>query len=445
MILKLKSILPNPFRDLKTNPLLEEKIVGLMDSITLTGFWENVVVRKNSEGKYELAYGHHRLDAAIRSGIVEADFIVKKFDDAKMIQVMDNENRETYGSTPQSLIESVRAVVQSLAKGSIPAFKVSTDTPIKHIRYAPSYVAGMEPSPPNGERHPYTALCIAQFLGRTRKQGKEAGVGISAALDFLYLKEKGRFSDSQGKFSDSLLKKKDETGVLVPITMNELVKRTNEIKRDTERVELRVVKSKEEMVAFDAKQRELAKTRKEAEEKVEAERKRLVAEKVAAMREENEKRARDIQERLDAKDAAAAKAEEYFVEKELQLEVKIAEAKEAAVLAKKEDDYLPTKREVERILHKLEGDTATSKPALAEEVKSLARLALNSTDRERLRQAALTMGAFYTDWVAMQFIPPFAASKKLNEYRSREAANRRAEEAKKEKAAARAAKKEKRK
>ena len=55
------------------------------------------------------------------------------------------------------------------------------------------------------------------------------------------------------------------------------------------------------------------------------------------------------------------------------------------------------------------------------------------------------MGAFYTDWVAMQFIPPFAASKKLNEYRSREAANRRAEEAKKEKAAARAAKKEKRK
>jgi hypothetical protein len=425
MLLKLKDILPNPFRDLKTNPLIEEKIVGLMDSIHLTGFWENVVVRKNSEGKYELAYGHHRLEAAIRSCIVEADFIVKKFDDAKMIQVMDNENRETYGSTPQSLIESVRAVVQALAKEAIPLFKLSKDTPVKHIRYAPSYAAGTEPSPSSGERHPYTALCIAQFLGRVRKQGKEAGVGISAALDFLYLKEKGRFSDSLGKFSDSLLKKKDETGALVPITMNELVKRTNEIKRDVERVEVRTVKSKEDMAAFDTKQRELAKVRKEAEEKAEAERKRLVAEKVAAMKAENEERAKKIQERLDAKDAAAAEADKYFVEKTIQLEVKIAEAKEAAALAKKEDDYLPIKREVERILHKLEGSTSTGKEALMEEVKSLVRLPLNNTDRERLRQAALTMGAFYTDWVAMQFIPPFAASKKLNEYRSREAANRR--------------------
>jgi hypothetical protein len=399
MILKLKSILPNPFRDLKTNPLLEEKIVGLMDSITLTGFWENVVVRKNSEGKYELAYGHHRLDAAIRSGIVEADFIVKKFDDAKMIQVMDNENRETYGSTPQSLIESVRAVVQSLAKGSIPAFKVSTDTPIKHIRYAPSYVAGMEPSPPNGERHPYTALCIAQFLGRTRKQGKEAGVGISAALDFLYLKEKGRFSDSQGKFSDSLLKKKDETGVLVPITMNELVKRTNEIKRDTERVELRVVKSKEEMVAFDAKQRELAKAQKEAEEKAEAERKRLVDAKAAAIKAENEQRAKDIQARLDAKDAAAKVAAEEFVAKNLALEVKMAEAKTAAAEAKREDAYLPIRREVARIVHKVE----QFQESLKEEAKAIARQPLNLKDREQLWQASDTLEG-YTNWLKSLFI-----------------------------------------
>src|ERR1700674_4155249 len=142
MKLKLKSILPNPFRDLKTNPLLEEKIADLMGSINLTGFWENVVVRKNTEGNYELSYGHHRLEAAIRSGITEADFIVKKFDDAKMIQVMDNETRETYGSTPQSLIESVKAVVQSLAKGTIPAFEIDPKGRKDTIRYAPSYAPG---------------------------------------------------------------------------------------------------------------------------------------------------------------------------------------------------------------------------------------------------------------------------------------------------------------
>ena len=66
MILKLKDILPNPFRDLRANPLIEDKIVELVGSIHLTGFWDNVVVRKNADGKYELAYGHHRLAAAAR-------------------------------------------------------------------------------------------------------------------------------------------------------------------------------------------------------------------------------------------------------------------------------------------------------------------------------------------------------------------------------------------
>ena len=140
MILKLKEVLPNPFRDLKANPLIEEKIEELVGSINLTGFWDNVVVRKNVNGKYELAYGHHRIAAAIRAGKTEADFIVKELNDAAMIQVMDSENRETYGSTPLSLIESVKAVVQSLAKGKIPPFIMDSKTKKSSIRYAPSYV-----------------------------------------------------------------------------------------------------------------------------------------------------------------------------------------------------------------------------------------------------------------------------------------------------------------
>ena len=132
MKLKLEDILPNPFRDLKSNPLIEEKIEELVGSIHLTGYWENCVARKNAEGKYELAYGHHRLAAAISAGLIEADFIVRTLDDATMIQIMDSENRETYGSTPLSLIESVKAVVSSLAKGTIKPFvideKVRKDT-----------------------------------------------------------------------------------------------------------------------------------------------------------------------------------------------------------------------------------------------------------------------------------------------------------------------------
>jgi len=55
MKLKLKDILPNPFRDFVTSPLKEEKLEGLKKSINDTGFWDNVLVRKNTDGKYECA------------------------------------------------------------------------------------------------------------------------------------------------------------------------------------------------------------------------------------------------------------------------------------------------------------------------------------------------------------------------------------------------------
>src|ERR1035441_714855 len=119
MKLKFRDVLSNPYRDLKGNPLLKDKIAELVASINTTGFWDNVVVRKNKDGKYEMAYGHHRLAAAIEAGITEADFIVKTFDDELMIKVMDNENREAYGTSPLSLIESVRAVVKGLSEGRV--------------------------------------------------------------------------------------------------------------------------------------------------------------------------------------------------------------------------------------------------------------------------------------------------------------------------------------
>jgi len=169
MILKLKDILPNPFRDLKSNPLIEDKVEELVGSINLTGFWDNVVVRKNADGKYELAYGHHRLAAALRAGLLEADFIVKTLDDATMIQIMDNENRETYGSTPLSLIESVKAVVASLAKGTIKPFVIDPKTRKDTIFYAPSFVPGDDD--PNRINMAYTAKNVAQFLGRTKTCG----------------------------------------------------------------------------------------------------------------------------------------------------------------------------------------------------------------------------------------------------------------------------------
>jgi hypothetical protein len=422
MILKLKDILPNPFRDLKSNPLIEEKIVSLKDSIDLTGFWDNVVVRKNKDGKYECAYGHHRIAAAIRAGLTEADFIVKKLDDAAMIQIMDNENRDTYGSTPASTMESVRAVVNALASGTIEPFTIDPNTQQKNIFYAPSFVPGLDVDPKR-IKVAYTAKAIAMFLGRTKTCGgyDKPNPEIVAAMNALYLKERGRFNDS-------LLVTKDKTGAKVPVTTSELLRITSDIKRDVETKDKRTIEAKQAAAAFDKQQRELQAQRKKTEQEAEVARQKLVSELAKAKANENKSKVEAIKAEIKAK-------ETYAVEKAFDLEVRAAELEkkveqrkltEAAV--KKEDEYLPIKREVERILHKLEGETSTSKEALASEVKALSRLLINVTDRERLRQAALNMGTFYTDWVAMQFLPPLSTKKKLDEYRKREDARHRAED-----------------
>ena len=416
MILKLKEVLPNPFRDLKANPLIEEKIEELVGSINLTGFWDNVVVRKNVNGKYELAYGHHRIAAAIRAGKTEADFIVKVLDDAAMIQVMDSENRETYGSTPLSLIESVKAVVQSLAKGKIPPFAIDPKTRKDALRYAPSYVSG-KPCGSNLDPHPYTVLSIATFLGRIKKceEQYKAENSIVAALNALELKEKGHFSDS-------LLVTKDKTGAKTPITTNELLKITSDIKRDVVRVETRKEKTKEEIAALDREARAIEAERKAREKAIEEKEEQLLKEMKEARKAEDEKKAQEIQDRIKAANEAAKKKNEDDVVKLLDLEVKINERKEKEVEQRKEDLYVPIRKEVDRIVHLLERRDEE------EELKALSRKGINPGDRERVRQAAMKKGSWFTDVIQDMFLPPISVNKKLSEYRSREESKRRAEE-----------------
>jgi len=418
MNLKLKDILPNPFRDLKSNPLIEEKIEELVGSINLTGFWDNVVVRINSNNKPELAYGHHRLAAAIRAKITEADFIVKDLSDAMMIQIMDSENRETYGSTPLSLIESVRAVVSSLAKGTIAPFVVDSKTNTQQVRYAPSFIPGIRPQV--GDAYPYTALNVAAFLGRTKKKGGEAENCIVAALNALHLKEAGHFSDD-------LLMTKDRTGAKVPITTNELLRITSDIKRDVEHTEVVQTKSRAEVNTWVNKQKELEEKRKAHEEAARLVQQALLKKQLDAKAEEDEKEIKRLGERM-REQAANARLKAIADSEKLQaLEQKVAAAKLKAEEAKKVDEYASVRRDVERFLFKLSN---VSTGSICEEVKTLSRLPLNVNDRERLRQASLTLGTWYCEWVAAQFVPPLNGKKELKEMKSREVANRKAEEAK---------------
>src|SRR4051794_9494322 len=83
----LSKVRPNPHRDLSTYPWVEEKLTQLMRSIGDVGFWTGVIARKTDDG-YELAFGHHRIEAARRLGLNEVPLVIKALDDRQMLQLM---------------------------------------------------------------------------------------------------------------------------------------------------------------------------------------------------------------------------------------------------------------------------------------------------------------------------------------------------------------------
>ncbi len=143
MKIGLKDLRANPFRDLARYPIHREKVEALKASIRSTGFWDNVLVRKADDGKhYELAYGHHRLEALhelIKEEVIQSNFEldvpVRKLDDAAMIRIMANENIEEYRVTSDIIDETVRVAREFMQR--------ETKTPIAEI----------------------TASDISQFLG----------------------------------------------------------------------------------------------------------------------------------------------------------------------------------------------------------------------------------------------------------------------------------------
>lgn len=106
MKIKVKDLRPNPFRKIKTYPIDRDKIKALKISIGETTFWDNIVARKNN-GKFEIAYGHHRLITLKELGIKEVDIPVRQFDDAMMIKIMANENLDDWSLRPAVINETV--------------------------------------------------------------------------------------------------------------------------------------------------------------------------------------------------------------------------------------------------------------------------------------------------------------------------------------------------
>lgn len=110
----LELIRPNPFRDFDLHPLDMEQVEKLKTSIDADGFWASVVARKVTGG-YEIAFGHHRIEAARRLGWKRVPIDVGEFSDWQMVQMLSAENATQRGTTVAAAVDSIQAICQVLS------------------------------------------------------------------------------------------------------------------------------------------------------------------------------------------------------------------------------------------------------------------------------------------------------------------------------------------
>jgi ParB-like nuclease domain len=124
MLVELATLKPNPYRDFTVDPIDLGVVSTLADSIEEDGFWGGVVCRQRNS-HIEIAAGHHRVQAALQSGINVADVFVGELDDAAMIRVYARENATQRGNTGTAQAGAVASAVRFLAK-SIATGTIST-------------------------------------------------------------------------------------------------------------------------------------------------------------------------------------------------------------------------------------------------------------------------------------------------------------------------------
>jgi ParB-like chromosome segregation protein Spo0J len=103
----------NPFRRLGDYPFVERKLEALQRSIAEVGFWEGVIGRQPGN-RIEIAFGHHRVEAARRSGLTDIPVFVRDLTDEQMLQFMGRENMEDYNADFLAMLETWEAAARWL-------------------------------------------------------------------------------------------------------------------------------------------------------------------------------------------------------------------------------------------------------------------------------------------------------------------------------------------
>ncbi len=175
---RLTLIDPNPFRSTGELAYREDALRALGRSLRAHGDWSSLVVRPSPQtpGRFESAFGHHRVEALRRLHGDDHEITVQVADltDTQMVQLMAAENGPEYAGDALTYMQQVRAAVVAFGEGRITLAPVPRKTRKTGIRYAPLYVPVDDRSDLTDDRldKAYTANTVAAFLGYNTRDAK---------------------------------------------------------------------------------------------------------------------------------------------------------------------------------------------------------------------------------------------------------------------------------
>lgn len=170
---QLSDIVANRYRQIDRYRISEDKIEALIQSYENSGFWDGSLQARphpTKSGKVEIAFGHHRIEAAKRAKLQEVGLVVAKRSDADMLRMMADENREEFKGDHLVAIETVAATIEAFGRGEIELEQLEPQTKVS-AKY----------DFPNGKS--YSLSTVARFLSWIKPSTGQATRACQLAFD----------------------------------------------------------------------------------------------------------------------------------------------------------------------------------------------------------------------------------------------------------------------
>jgi len=115
----------NPFRDFDLHPIDDVQVEKLKASIGADGFWASVTARSVGD-RYQLAFGHHRIEAARRVQLPDVPIDVRDLTDWQMVRLLASENATQRGTTAAASLDAVAAICRMVIADLTSPVEIST-------------------------------------------------------------------------------------------------------------------------------------------------------------------------------------------------------------------------------------------------------------------------------------------------------------------------------